>query len=63
MSINYSPELVRALMEERILEAREARSKSFRQDGRVSSTDIVGRLTRLLPGRSASQTVATCETC
>jgi hypothetical protein len=65
MSMNYSPELVRALMQERLLEAQDARlAKTVQRDYRVSTADFVrGQLARLLPGRSAAQAVPACQTC
>jgi hypothetical protein len=59
----YSPELVKALMEQRIFEAREARLSKEIEDAQAAPVDtIVGRLSRLL-ARPAAPTTVACPTC
>ena len=64
MSINYSPELVRARMQERILEAQTARLGKEIEDAQgAPAGSLVSRLSRLLARRSAVPITAACTTC
>ena len=55
----YSPELVRALMRERILDGQEAnRGRERSAESPILRTQ--GRLARLLPGRSQPVACASC---
>ena len=65
MSINYSPELVRALMQERIAEAQAARlEEEFEGDDRIVVREgLLARLARLASRRSAAQSTANCANC
>ena len=60
----YSPELVQALMQQRIFEAREARLGKEFEDARVAPAEsLASRLSRLVTRRSAAPSTAACPTC
>jgi hypothetical protein len=63
MSIYHNPELVRALMRERIAEAQAMRlPPGSDQDDRIVPTEnLVGRLSRLVSRRSVAQPSTPCR--
>ncbi len=63
MSIYYSPELVRALMQERIQEAQASRlALGFDRDDRiVTRENLIGRLSRRVSRRSVAQPPTPCR--
>jgi hypothetical protein len=65
MSMYYSPELVRALMQQRIFEAKVARLGKELEDGArvVPAGTLVSRLSRLMVRRPAASTPVACPNC
>jgi hypothetical protein len=63
MSMNYSPELVRALMQDRILEAQSTRlAQSLGRDDRLVERETLrSRLARLVSRRSGDRVSSPCQ--
>jgi hypothetical protein len=60
MSINYSPELVKLLMDERLREARKARAIHCCEEIAESAAQVPGRIANLVRTLFRRQSPATC---